>query len=103
LDVEEVVNLLESFSISIAEFYNQSKSAKDFFTGDGASTALSLLNRANLYNPYIVSGTRDNKLGKALPIVGVKSVANSIKENVLRNKIHSKENEQRYDVANLTK
>lgn len=103
LDVEEVVNLLESFSISIAEFYNQSKSAKDFFTGDGASTALSLLNRANLYNPYIVSGTRDNKLGKALPIVGVKSVANSIKENVLRNKIHSEENGQRYDVANLTK
>ena len=78
------------------------KQAKDFFREANASIALALLNSANLYNPYIVSGTRDNKLGKALPIVGVKSVANSIRENVLRNRIHSEENAQRYDTAGLT-
>lgn len=102
LEVADVISHLQSFSQLIADFYNQSKQAKDFFREANASIALALLNSANLYNPYIVSGTRDNKLGKALPIVGVKSVANSIRENVLCNRIHSEENAQRYDTAGLT-
>lgn len=101
LDVQYARHHIEAFSKLIVEFYNQSSTASEFFKESKATTALTLLNLANLYNPYIVSGTRKNKLDKSLPIVGVKSVANSIKENVLRNQIHARENADTYINANM--
>lgn len=60
------------------------------------SDILAAINVANMYNPFSISGTKKSKAGKQLPVMGIRSLANSIRETIIRRKIQDEENTMNY-------
>lgn len=91
----------------IAKFKSQ-KSEKNFaeFLNNAnkneksrSQKVLIVLNKINMYNPYSVKGSDKNKLDKALPLIGISSVAGTLQDQIYRNKIRLDEIDEKYRAA----
>lgn len=80
---------------------NKSESFIDFLRSSPrrAEAILSILNNINAFNPYSITGSVNNKLGKALPTIGLTTIAGALEENIYKNRSRNKELKQLYSKA----
>lgn len=66
-----------------------------------ARKILVVLNKINAYNPYSIKGSSKNALGKALPMIGLSSVAGTVQEQIYRNRLRKEKVNQQYQKAGI--
>ena len=82
-DFKRLINvILDYFSVS------RDTNFQDFIDADTKrkEALLNVIKAINMYNPFAISGSIDDKLGKSLPTVGLNSVANSIEKQIYKNR-----------------
>lgn len=109
VDVDQ--NFIQSFKNAIQQIVDFKNQSKEPFFADflqqlqgkekRAKHILVILNKINAYNPYIIKGSAKNVLDKALPMIGLSSVAGTIQDQIYRNKIRKEQVNQTYQEANL--
>lgn len=96
--IQQILDFKNQTAVTdFTEFLKQ-KSGKE----KRASKILTVLNIINAYNPYSIKGSAKNAEGTSLPMIGLGSVANTIEDQVYRNRIRLSAIKESYKAANLT-
>lgn len=74
--INVVINFRNSSSNNLQNYLSENPNEMSFIR--------TILDNINAYNPYAISGSVNNALDKALPTIGLTTVAGSIKENIYR-------------------